>query len=1235
MAFQNVRAMLETFDCPHAAEWRRLPLNRVLSEANVPDSRRLLLSRAFSAFATLAIEHLLAARPTALGTFGAHALEQLEDTLEDHFDAYLDRAHGKAKPAPDAALLRRLADHELTERLDDPIEALGNTRVTQAIRREYRHCTIGELLTIKSRGRGLAPEIQTRARGAARAYLNRTILNVEREAAAAATYAAIDARPLAGSLAVLDGQLAAVVVRHPLLRPRGSFTPGVARFVEPAMIVYSEKQDDREYDLIAIDLSGTSPNMIPRQVRKADAEAVVPAAIVAARRLLRSPREETHGALVRFAEVPRWTRALSAIDLALAQKPRGTLYSFCIKRVKSGATQIWPGELTTTKSGALSFAPRSLHYGQRASNVEDARVLRTLSRVEYSSQRSIEDTLAALVDHPRVYFNSAATPVRVLRCKPVLRARADGGALRIELALGPTTIDATTLVDDSCAVAIDEPARIVRFAVLNDSERALLEALTTHGNVLPREAAETLLPRLERFAESTELELLGDLAGREIPPDSRLIARLDASAWPNVPLALRVRPIPGAEPRVAGEGAPQVRGLVEGESVHTLRDLASERSRTLELATALGVDPQAPEITLTPVDRALETLALLRKRDDVTIEWLSAPVEVTRFLRREELRVSIKRQRDWFTVGADVDVDGRALGLAMLLEAARTNRRYVEVSPGKLVELEDELRARLAALDDHVHTARDGSLEIALTAAPAIAALDAAPVAPPAFVRVLERLGEATASEPSLPGHLTKIVRPYQREGFAWLARLGSWGAGGVLADDMGLGKTLQAIALLCTRAADGPTLVVAPTSVVGNWLAELARFGKGLRALDYRTAGRADVLAKLGPKDVLVASYDLVARDIDSFDGVTFHTLIVDEAQAVKNATTQRARALRAIHADVCFALSGTPIENHLGELWSIFSIACPGLLGSWEHFRERFAQPIEADNDARARAALARLLRPFLLRRTKEAVTPELPALTEVTRTVDLGPKERAGYEAARRSALEKLTRLTEGPQSRISALAELMRLRRIACHPQLVDRDSAVPSAKLETTLDLVEQIIDGGHRALVFSQFVDHLSIVRRELDARGVKYLYLDGSTKPAERPKLVAEFQSGAAPLFLISLRAGGTGLNLTAADYVLHLDPWWNPAVEDQATDRAHRIGQTRPVTVVRLVAAGTIEEAVVSLHESKRALADSLLEGTDAAARLSMRDLVDLVRGTDNDTVMTRSRLPSRSRDPMRLSE
>jgi SNF2 family DNA or RNA helicase len=430
----------------------------------------------------------------------------------------------------------------------------------------------------------------------------------------------------------------------------------------------------------------------------------------------------------------------------------------------------------------------------------------------------------------------------------------------------------------------------------------------------------------------------------------------------------------------------------------------------------------------------------------------------------------------------------------------------------------------------------------------------------------------------------------------------------------MGLGKTVQILALLLTRMNEGPTLVIAPTSVCTNWLIEAARFAPGLRAREYAGPGRAELLAELRtpgqpPGDLVVASYALLQQDADALCSLPWGTVVLDEAQFIKNAKSLRAQAARRLDAKCRIAATGTPVENHLGDLWSILSFVNPGLLGSWRSFNARFLKPIEQRGDPAARALLQREISPFVLRRTKSEVLADLPPLTLVHHMVTLGEVEALGYQRLRREVKDKLFTREGRRDNKLEILAEITRLRRYCCHPRLVVPDAASEGAKIEALIDLVLELRDNQHRVLVFSQFVDFLGIVRERFAETGISYQYLDGSTPKAERQARVDAFQAGEGTVFLISLKAGGFGLNLTAADYVIHLDPWWNPAVEAQATDRAHRIGQERPVTVYRLITKDTIEESIVALYQHKQALAEALLSGGSQAAQLSAGELVDLI--------------------------
>ncbi|MFL6232201.1 MAG: DEAD/DEAH box helicase, partial [Thermoanaerobaculia bacterium] len=433
------------------------------------------------------------------------------------------------------------------------------------------------------------------------------------------------------------------------------------------------------------------------------------------------------------------------------------------------------------------------------------------------------------------------------------------------------------------------------------------------------------------------------------------------------------------------------------------------------------------------------------------------------------------------------------------------------------------------------------------------------------------------------------------------------------LADDMGLGKTVQVLALLEARRElrerEGlaPSLAVVPRSLVFNWLAEAARFAPLLRVLDHTGAGRARDGDPFAGCDLVLTTYGTLRQDVAALRKVEFDYVILDEAQAIKNADSQTAKAARLLRGRYRLALSGTPVENHLGELWSLLEFLNPGILGASSTLSAHSEEL--RDPAPETRELLARALRPFLLRRTKEQVAPELPAKVEQTLYCELPPKQRRLYDELRdhyRSSLGARIDQQGLGRTKILVLEALLRLRQAACHPGLVDRDRAAePCAKLDLLLPQLREVLAEGHKALVFSQFTSFLALVREQLDAEGISYLYLDGRTR--DRQAKVETFQSDSdCRLFLISLKAGGLGLNLTAADYVYLLDPWWNPAVEAQAIDRAHRIGQERPVFASRLVARDTVEEKILELQKSKRQLADAVIQADESLlAGLSREDL------------------------------
>ncbi len=764
-----------------------------------------------------------------------------------------------------------------------------------------------------------------------------------------------------------------------------------------------------------------------------------------------------------------------------------------------------------------------------------------------------------------------------------------------------------------CELKDSRTTRLIEHLLAQNLDEVLLDPI----------AAGRLSTAVGKLDSMIRVDLPGELSGPIEPGKWEMVVQLRPRPAAGLHVAIGLTEPRLSETLVPAEGPDLIRCATEEGPVRLSRDLEAELQETQRIAQRFGLNDLIPEgphrWVATTDDAALNLLGALYESGDEApaIVWPEGQtMKVRGEITPQALKIKLDDRRDWFGLSGSIEIEGKEMPLADLLAAVRENRNLVRVGDREFAQISDLFRRRLQQLGDAI-VAERGGLRIADAAAPLVRELLSDDVLVEADARwqtTLRRLDDLQQWVPEVPAGLQVNLRDYQAEGYRWLARLSRWGVGGVLADDMGLGKTVQTLAVLLDRAAGGPALIVAPTSVGDNWIRETARFAPELSAHSYREHDRQHLIDSAKAGDLVVVSYQLLQRDAERFASRSWHTLVLDEAQFIKNAATKTSQAIRAIQADWRLGLSGTPLENHLGELWSLFRTLSPGLLGSWERFRTRFAEPIQRHKDDERRQSLAHLVRPFILRRTKATVLTELPERTEVTLYAEMSSEERKRYEDARLAAITELSGERNAEQApgdqRMRTLAWLTKLRQLACHPRLVDRSWRKGSAKLELFLETVQELREGEHRALVFSQFVKHLELLRAALDERGITYQYLDGSTPASERQRRVDAFQNGEGELFLISLKAGGTGLNLTAANYVLHLDPWWNPAVEDQATDRAHRIGQERAVTVYRLVSKGTIEEQIIDLHANKRELVASVLSGTDQAGRMDTEELIELIR-------------------------
>lgn len=955
-------------------------------------------------------------------------------------------------------------------------------------------------------------------------------------------------------------------------------------------------------------------------------------------RIVHDPSHPLFTSLAEQLETPTWARFVEAARTALSldlggEREREERLVFRLDR-KSTVPQIQVVLQKKLKNGR--FSAGSVVPIERAHERDDLLSPRDLPIIDAllgaRTQRKTRGDVAAarareavalrgLIGHRRVVDADDPERFVVVEAQPLTVALVPvDGAARLEFRLGDHVIDPREVEPGMPLLRHDEDRPRSLVAELDPRLEALLDAARRYPALLPEDAQREILKWLPTLQPRVRIEIPKRMRGKRVELETKLIARLDPLDGGGLRVELGVRPFGHGALNPAGYGPETVFGFVGDERVHAERDLRAERAAAERLRAELQLheaDADGPSAFRIPdLEESLLLLERLHEQG-VPVEWPEGKVGLSlhRTLGADDLRVRVSSLGRLLSVEgeATVDDEGTRIPLAALLDAVKRGRRYVRLSDGGFSRIEEELRRLLERTRGVVYEDEEG-LIAGIAAAGALESL-ASEVrsleGDEAYRALLSRLRDAEARDPELPPEFRAELRSYQRDGYRFLSNLASWAGGAVLADEMGLGKTVQTLAVLVERASEGPSLVVAPTSVLANWAEEARRFAPSLDVVILHGRDRRKLLDDAGPQKLFITSYDLLVRDVDALAEVRFVGFVLDEAQSVKNRRTQRAKAAARIDASFRFALTGTPLENHLGELYSIVDLVLPGLLGNARHFRDHYALPIEKAGNEERREALLEVLRPFLLRRTKQIVAPELPPKIEVVHPVELSDAERLLYETARREILDgfKASDAPE-PERRFAVLASLTRLRRLVCNPRLVDPGSRIESSKLAAFTELVTELLREGHRALVFSQFTGHLKLARERLDALGVPCLYLDGATPQSAREGLVKAFQEGKAPIFLISLKAGGTGLNLTAADYVIHLDPWWNPAAEDQASDRAHRLGRVEPVTVVRLVAQDTIEEAVLELHAKKRELAQGILDGADAIGAVSSEELLELVR-------------------------
>ena len=840
--------------------------------------------------------------------------------------------------------------------------------------------------------------------------------------------------------------------------------------------------------------------------------------------------------------------------------------------------------------------------------------------------------LKAAVGATNVYTeDDLAAPVAINEREPELLITKNTDGYLLSMSNLPSDLEES----DHCYALTEISSKSYELVAYEHKHRQIAQIVGESGLLVPAAAKDKVMQSISVIAPM--LNIQSDLEGintsvAQIDADSTLFINIE-QAGEGLNYQVHVLPLGADGPAIEpGQGNPTLSLDIGGKRQSTTRNLDAERRQLFGLFQQIPLFEQMIESRLLcdRLDEALETLQALERIVknpkqynglSLVLQWpkgkkltLTDPQEMA------HLKLAVTKQKEWFNLDGKLTVnDEQVIELKQLMALlAQSGSRFIKLDEQQVLVLTKELAQRLQeienmTLDGKFHAIASPLID-EVTQGMRMKTLHA-------WERQRTLLKEAEELIPQLPTTLQAQLRDYQVDGFEWAMRLAHWGAGACLADDMGLGKTLQAMAVIVARAPQGPSLVLAPTSVCFNWQQEVAKFAPTLKVhifgRDSNIEKRQQVLDNLAAFDLVICSYGLLQREGDKLASVQWQTIVADEAQALKNPMAKRTQAALALNGAFKMVTTGTPIENNLTELWSIFRFINPGLLGSQKQFHKRFAQLIESNKDSEAAAkrrasfGLRQIIAPFMLRRLKQQVLQELPARTEINVPIELSEQEVTFYEALRRQAIENLTQEDVEPgQQHIKMLAEIMKLRRACCHPSLVMPQTTVESSKLKAFDKLVVELKENNHKCLVFSQFVGHLQLLKERLIANGISFQYLDGATPNKARQQAVNNFQAGHGDVFLISLKAGGSGLNLTAADYVVHMDPWWNPAVEDQASDRAHRMGQTRPVTIYRFIAKNTIEDKILDLHQHKRDLANSLLEGSDDLARVSTEDMMALLQ-------------------------
>lgn len=867
----------------------------------------------------------------------------------------------------------------------------------------------------------------------------------------------------------------------------------------------------------------------------------------------------------------------------------------------------------------INFSHPAMDNADKAVAVD----LRVYQNERWSRYPTFRNEAEAVIPHMvgtgRVFCSAGQVEIR--ESAPSIKVKLKGD--KIELKTNVSTDSYGNVlpcsVSGTCAAGFD----VVR---PDHRQAAVLRSL---GKVpsYPIEAADTLrnvFAQIASFIEVDDKAMSAVDSAREENGSARLVATIGFDEkYSAYSLKIQACPLQGGRTRFEpASGGTEYIEKSGREHILVHRDFVGENTNFGMMKTFASKSLCNMKFLGGKGDRLMDSAAVLRlleflqaNEDRFLAEWPKGHRIKYRGMGRTSVwEINGSAREEWFSIEGNIAFQGGSASVGDVLRYSQEDapEGFIKLGEDEYAKISDQLRKQIDRLQSmgsvnggelHVSRYQVGQLAKVLGQGRGTVSTG------PEFNDLKSRMEAAYRTEPELPEGLLATLRPYQTEGYRWMKRLDAWGAGACLADDMGLGKTVQTIAFMLSKADEGPSLVVAPTSVVPNWATEIGRFAPGLRTVVLNhEKDRESVVKGAGPNDVIVSTYGVLAGNADLLKDREWNVICLDEAHQIKNRFTKVSQAAMDLRGQSRVVLTGTPVQNNLMELWNLFQFINPGLLGTCEQFRKKYISAMN-EEDKETLDVLKGMTQPFILRRTKAEVLDDLPSKTEMDWLVRMTDEETRKYESMREYIEKQFSPENSNSRVDITMFESLTKLRLAACSMSLLEKSWNHESSKIRDVKFLLGNILRGDNKVLVFSQFTSFLGQVKGALDDLGADYLYLDGATTMKERQRLVDEFQTGETRVFLVSLKAGGLGLNLTAANYVLLMDPWWNPAIENQAKDRAHRIGQKRDVTVIRLISAHTIEEKILRLHDAKLGLSDNLLEGTANSSKLSYEDIVEMV--------------------------